>query len=92
MKKAFILSIFVVFFFSCESKYDKQSKLNQEMNDKLETLNRMKQDALIQLVEAKKADSISKGESIESRKKIIFLEAKIKAIDTKCKNIIERKD
>ena len=86
MKKAFILSIFVVFFFSCESKYDKQSKLNQEMNNKLEALNRMKQDAIIQLAEAKKADSLSNGESIENRKKIIFLEAKIKAIDVKYNN------
>ncbi len=92
MKKAFILSIFVVFFFSCESKYDKQSKLNQEMNNKLEALNRMKQDAIIQLAEAKKADSLSNGESIENRKKIIFLEAKIKAIDVKYNNIIERKE
>ena len=92
MKKAFILSIFVVFFFSCESKYYKQSKLNQEMNNKLEALNRMKQDAIIQLAEAKKADSLSNGESIENRKKIIFLEAKIKAIDVKYNNIIERKE
>ena len=62
------------------------------MNNKLEALNRMKQDAIIQLAEAKKADSLSNGESIENRKKIIFLEAKIKAIDVKYNNIIERKE
>ena len=62
------------------------------MNNKLEALNRMKQDAIIQLAEAKKADSLSNGESIENRKKIIFFYLIIKAIDVKYNNIIERKE
>ena len=88
-----VIGLFVsVFFVSCNTKSENQSKLNLEMNHKLEMLGQMKEETLIELNNAKKKDSLNNGSSDEIKMEIMSLETKIKVIDDKYNNILERKE